>query len=296
MKRSFIFFIIVFFGFISGGEDDSSGGPGYLQGPCRMIRTEKNGKSRNNRVLVTIKGTRVSLYLPYISIVFTGDLKNNVLETSCDMDQGRNYLSCRFYDDNINGFYESWNVFSPERKQRYEFRIEKDLSPEAEKYWNHFLLAYQRKMTEYSFDPDRWWAAPERQKQRERIAAFRKELCIEFDISGIVVDPENKPVPGVVIGLACRIWGEARPEGLYIRNQFIATDNDGKFTAKGLFGESLSLFYNGEKYEKFREDFNGRVEILEKTRNPIVIHLSRPKTRQEEADFWNKLEKELKEK
>ena len=249
-----------------------------LHGPCSVKRS--GSKRSDDRFYIDMKGRNVTIYMDAASLIFSGTLKeDNTLDAFRDFGRERDHIVCTFTENKVTGRVESWDVFDPDYKDRWEFEAVRDSSLEAEQFWRKYLKKWFDLLAR--FNPDTWWdATPERQEDKKLYEMLREKECVEFNVRGIVVNPQGEPIPGVVIGISCRAWGLLDPAGLYVRDQYITTDTDGKFECKGLFAESFLLYYDGRKYKRCFRSYRPKEAILKAVAEPIVITLTpaKPKT------------------
>lgn len=249
-----------------------------LHGPCSVKRS--GSKRSDDRFYIDMKGRNVTIYMEAASRIFSGTLKeDNTLDAFRDFGRERDHIVCTFTENKVTGRVESWDVFDPDDKDRWEFEAVRDSSLEAEQFWQKYLKKWFDLLAR--FNPDTWWdATPERQEDKKLFEMLREKNCAEFDIRGTIVNPQGEPIPGVVIGISCRAWGLLDPAGLYVKRQYITTDENGKFESLGLIAETLSIIYAGKKYEHINWGPVGKEAILKAVAEPIVITLTpaKPKT------------------
>lgn len=196
--------------------------PELLHGPCRAKYFNSTGQ-HDDRFYITMKGQDITIYMDAVGRVFSGVLKkDNTFEAMCYFRKEQNRLVCTFTEDKVSGYVEYWDIFDPEPKARWEFYATKDDSKDVEQFWKKFFNDNAKELA--PFDPETWWnATPERREDKKLYEMLREKECIEFNIRGIVVNPQGQPIPGVVIGISCRAWGllDPRVEGVEAFYRFV---------------------------------------------------------------------------
>ena len=230
-----------------------------------------NGSVRHDRLYIKSNGESLEFYS--MTIFLKATITENRFEGITERGEKYTYINGSVdAKGQVTGYYECWNVFEPNKKDRFEFVVQEDTAPDASAYWENYFKGFsqiQARNDKLIFSK----TSVGGRQMRAKIEKMAQEEDVSFAVKGKIIDSSGYPVAGVVIELSARAHDPDGAMGMKGKIKYVTSNKDGYFESETLSGYLLGISYRGEEYQYFTKDFRGKKELLKLKDNPVIIKL-----------------------